>query len=125
VRNLVAIAVFGALGALARYGTDRWISERLTSGFPWGIFLINVTGSFLIGLLWVLVVERQGVALWVKSAGTTGFLGAFTTFSTFSLLTVQFLEQGEYGYAAANAFGSVAFGLLAAWCGLLVGRALN
>ena len=124
VRNLVAIAVFGALGALSRYGADRWIGERLDGGFPWGIFIINVVGSFLIGVLWVTVVEHQDVALWVKSAGTTGFLGAFTTFSTFSLLTVQFLEDGQYGYAFANSFGSLTFGVLAAWGGLSVGRAL-
>ncbi|MEA2556406.1 MAG: fluoride exporter [Actinomycetota bacterium] len=124
MRNLVAIAVFGALGALGRYGADRWISERLTGGFPWGIFIINVVGSFLIGVLWITVVQRQGVSLWVKSAGTTGFLGAFTTFSTFSLLTVEFLEDRAYALAFANSFGSLTAGIAGAWLGLVVGRAL-
>lgn len=124
MRNLIAIALFGALGALGRYGADRWISNRLGSGFPWGIFIINVVGSFLIGVLWVTVVQHQDVALWVKSAGTTGFLGAFTTFSTFSLLTVQFLEEGAYGYAFANSFGSLTAGVVGAWLGLITGRAL-
>jgi fluoride exporter len=84
VRTAVAIGVAGALGALARYGVEGAIARRTTS-FPWATFVVNVSGSFLLGLVVTLLGERVAVAPWVRSALAIGFLGAYTTFSTLSL----------------------------------------
>jgi fluoride exporter len=119
-----AIAVAGALGALARWGLDGWISRRATTSFPWGTFVINVSGSFLLGLLFVAMTERFRSDLWLRSALTIGFLGAYTTFSTFSLETYRLAEDGHYRLALVNALGSLAAGLAAVYAGVRLGRAL-
>ena len=120
----LAIAVAGAFGALARYGLDGWISRRAPTSFPWGTFAINVTGSFLLGLAFVLMTERFRPDPWLRSAVTIGFLGAYTTFSTFSLETYRLIEDGSYGLAFANVVGSVAAGLTAVYAGVVLGRAV-
>jgi CrcB protein len=124
VPTAVAIAIAGALGALARYGLDGWISRRAPSSFPWGTFAINITGSFLLGLLFVAMTERLRPDPWLRSAVTIGFLGAYTTFSTLSLETYRLAEDGAWGLAAANAVGSLAAGLGAVYAGVVLGRAL-
>jgi len=124
VPTALAIAVAGAFGALARYGLDGWISRRAPTSFPWGTFAINVTGSFLLGLAFVLMTERFRPDPWLRSAVTIGFLGAYTTFSTFSLETYRLIEDGAYGLAFANVVGSVAAGLTAVYAGVVLGRAL-
>jgi CrcB protein len=120
----VAIAVAGALGALARYGLDGWISRHAPTSFPWGTFAINVSGSFLLGLLFVLMTERYRPDPWLRSAVTIGLLGAYTTFSTFSLETYRLAEDGAYGLAFANVVGSVTVGLAAVYAGVVLGRAI-
>jgi CrcB protein len=120
----LAVAIAGSLGALARYGLDGWISRRAPTSFPWGTFTINVTGSFLLGLAFVLMTERFRPDPWLRSAVTIGFLGAYTTFSTFSLETYRLIEDGAYGLAFANIAGSVAAGLAAVYAGVVLGRAL-
>ncbi len=119
---VLGIAVAGALGALARYGLDELVGRR-AGAFPWGIFVVNVTGAFLIGLM-VEVLEPRFEESWVRAAVVTGFLGAYTTFSTFSLDTYRLLDAGHTGQAAFNAFGTLAAGLAAVWLGLSLGRAL-
>jgi CrcB protein len=119
---VIGIAVAGALGAVARYGLDELIGRR-TGAFPWGIFVVNVTGAFLIGVM-VEALEPRFEDSWVRAAVVTGFLGAYTTFSTFSLDTYRLLDAGHTCQAAANAFGTLAAGLVAVWLGLQVGRVL-
>jgi len=119
---LIGIAVAGALGAVARYGVDELIGRR-TGAFPWGIFVVNITGAFLIGLM-VETLEPRFEDSWVRLAVVTGFLGAYTTFSTFSLDTFRLLEEGHNLQAGFNAFGTLAAGLVAVWLGLKLGRAL-
>ena len=119
---MIGIAVAGALGAVARYGLDELIGRR-TGAFPWGIFVVNVSGAFLIGVM-VEVLEPRFEDSWVRAAVVTGFLGAYTTFSTFSLDTYRLLDAGHTGHAAFNAFGTLAAGLAAVWLGLCLGRAL-
>jgi CrcB protein len=123
VRTAVGIAVAGALGALARYGVEGWVSRRASS-FPWGTFAVNVSGSFLLGLVATLLGERLAVAPWVRASLAIGFLGAYTTFSTLSLESYRLLESRSYGLAGANLFGSLAAGLLALYGGVVLGRAL-
>ena len=119
---VIGIGVAGALGALARYGLDELIGRR-TGAFPWGIFVVNITGAFLIGLM-VEALEPRFEDSWVRLAVVTGFLGAYTTFSTFSLDTYRLLEEGHMGQAAFNGFGQLFLGLAAVWLGLRVGRAV-
>jgi CrcB protein len=83
MRTAVAIAPAGALGALARYAVDGALARKATA-FPWGTFAVNVSGSFLLGLVFTLLGERLTVAPWFRAAVAIGFLGACTTFSTLS-----------------------------------------
>jgi CrcB protein len=120
----LAIALAGSLGALARYGLDGWISRRAPSSFPWGTFAVNVSGSFLLGLVFVVMTERFRPDPWLRSAVTIGFFGAYTTFSTFSLETYRLVEDGAYGLAIANVVGSMAAGVTAVYAGVVLGRAV-
>ena len=120
---LAGIAVGGALGALARYGLDEAISRRAGS-FPWGILVVNVSGAFLIGFMVEALEPRFEDAAWVRTAVITGFLGAYTTFSTMSLDTYRLLDAGRIGPALANSVGSLALGILAVWLGLRAGQAV-
>jgi fluoride exporter len=120
----LATALAGALGALSRYGLDGLIARRAPGAFPWGTFVINVSGSFLLGLAFTLTTERYRVDPWLRSGIAIGFLGAYTTFSTLSFETYRLAEDGALGLAAANAFGSLAAGLGAVYLGVVAGRAL-
>ena len=124
MRTVAAIAVAGALGALARYGLDGLVSRRAPGAFPWGTFVINVSGAFLLGLLFTVMTEHLTTAPWLRSGVTIGFLGAYTTFSTLSLETYRLGEDGAVGLAFANALGSMAAGMLAVYLGVVIGRAL-
>jgi len=119
---VIGIAVAGAVGALARYGLDELIGRR-AGAFPWGIFVVNVTGAFLMGVM-TEALEPRFEDSWVRLAVVTGFLGAYTTFSTLSLDTYRLLQLGHTGQAFVNAFGTLFAGLLAVWVGLEVGKAL-
>jgi len=124
VRAVVAIAVAGAVGALARYGLDGFVSRRQRGAFPWGTFVVNVSGAFVLGLLFTLATERWSLAPWLRSALTIGFLGAYTTFSTLSLETYRLAADKALGLAAANMLGSCAAGLAAVYAGVVLARAL-
>jgi fluoride exporter len=105
MRTPLDFAVAGAAGALARYGLDGLISRRAAL-FPWGTFVVNVTGAFALGLLVTVFTERTTTAAWI---------GAYTTFSTLSLETYRLLEEGAVALALVNAVGSMAAGLLAVY----------
>jgi CrcB protein len=124
VRTAVGISIAGAAGALARYGLEGVISRRATA-FPWGTFVVNISGAFLLGLLFTLLTERFVVAPWLRSAITIGFLGAYTTFSTLTLETFRLFEDGSYLAAAFNILGSVVVGLVAVFAGVVLGRVLS
>jgi len=123
VRTAVAIGVAGALGALARYGLDGLVSRRASS-FPWGTFAVNVSGAFLLGLVFTLLGERLAVASWIRGAVAIGFLGSYTTFSTLELESYRMLEGRSLGLAVANLLGSLAVGLVALYGGVVLGRTL-
>lgn len=114
---VVGIAVAGAIGAPARYLVDGFVQDRSAGSFPWGTLVVNVLGSFALGVITGLVVHHDfggAPRLWLA----TGLCGAFTTFSTFSWETVRLLEEGEWGQALANVGGSVLAGLAAAAAGM-------
>lgn len=121
--TLLAVALGGAAGALARYGLGGWVQARAGLGFPWGTLVVNVLGCLLIGLA-VGIFEGVRVAPEVRALIIVGFLGAFTTFSTFGWETVVLLQEGAWGRAAAYALGSVAVGAVAVWAGLRLGAML-
>src|SRR4051812_38314171 len=122
VRAVAAIAVAGALGALARYGLDGFISRRARGDFPWGTFVVNVTGAFALGLVFTLATERWGMAAWLRSALVIGFLGAYTTFSTLSFQTYKLADYREFGLAALYLLGSCTAGLVAVYLGVSLAR---
>jgi fluoride exporter len=124
LRTVIAIAVAGAAGALARYGLEGFVSRRQSGAFPWGTFVVNVTGAFALGLVFTLATERWGLAAWLRSALTIGFLGAYTTFSTFSFESYRLAADRAIGLAAANVLGSCAAGLTAVYLGVVLARAL-
>ncbi len=123
MRTVVGIGVAGCLGALARYGLEGLVSRR-AGAFPWGTFVVNISGSFLLGLTVTLLGERLAVAPWLRAAVAIGFLGAYTTFSTLSLESYRLLETRSYALAGANLVGSVTAGLVALYGGVVLGRAL-
>ena len=123
MRTTLAIAIAGALGALARWGVGSWFGQRFPS-FAWGTLVVNVGGSFVLGLLFALLIERAAGSPTMRLALTTGLLGAYTTFSTFSLETMRMFEEGATGSAFANIGLSLVLGLAAVWLGVSLGRAM-
>ncbi len=124
MRTVIVIAVAGALGALTRYGLEGFVSRRTSGAFPWGTFVVNVSGAFALGLVFTLATERWGLAPWLRSGITIGFLGAYTTFSTLTYETYRLAEDRALGLATANILGSCVAGLLAVYLGIVLGRAL-
>ncbi|MBI3770926.1 MAG: fluoride efflux transporter CrcB [Deltaproteobacteria bacterium] len=118
---MVWVGLGGILGANARYLLAGWVAARLGAVFPYGTLLINVSGSFVLGLL-MGVLEGHALSPVVRLSVGIGFLGAYTTFSTFTYETVRLLEEGSILLGSANAFGSLAVGLLAVLGGLAIGR---
>jgi fluoride exporter len=118
----LAIAAGGFVGAPSRYLLDRAVNRRTDSELPWGTFLINLTGSFLLGLLTGMVLTHHLGSVPNALVGT-GFCGAYTTFSTFTYETLRLVEEGELRLAALNVAASVVIGLAAATAGVAVGLA--
>lgn len=117
---LIALLLLGgAVGAPARFLLDGFVQDRVAGVFPWGTFVINVSGSLLLGIVTGLALYH-GLSDLPRTAIATGLCGAYTTFSTFSYETVRLIEEGSVGQAAGNAFGSVAAGLAAAAVGLAI-----
>ena len=121
--KLLCIAIGGAAGALSRYGVGQ-AARRLGAEFPWGTLCVNLTGSFLIGLIagvQMHVSDSQRMRL-VMALGITGFLGAFTTFSAFSLESVSLVRNDKFMLAGANVLANCAFGVLLAFAGFWASR---
>lgn len=122
--NILAIAIGGAFGAVARYVSSQWIYAVLGKSFPVGTLFVNVTGSLVMGILAVLFIERFAFAPEVRAFLMVGFLGSFTTFSTFSLETVNLIGSGELLKAGVNIVISVFVCVVACWMGMILGRQL-
>ena len=120
--QLFAIAVGGAFGALMRFFVSTGTYLLLGRGFPYGTLVVNVLGSLLMGALFVVLSERLALGPEWRAGLLVGLLGAFTTFSTFSLETLVLLEEGRWLTASANVFLSVLLCLLATWIGLTLAR---
>jgi CrcB protein len=121
MRQLLLIGLGGALGALLRYGLTGLVHPGTGSSFPWGTLGANLTGCFVIGLLWV-TAEEGLLPPWFHTFMFIGLLGAFTTFSTYGLETVHLLRGGEIGPAITNIALSSGLGVPLAIGGIVLGR---
>jgi fluoride exporter len=119
---LILIGLGGFAGAVARYLVDTEITARVGHAFPFGTLVVNLTGSFTLGLLVALTAERAILPADIRGPVLIGFLGAYTTFSTYMLESWRLVESGAIGLAALNLVGSVALGMGAVVLGLVVGR---
>lgn len=122
--RVVLVGVAGSFGAVSRYLLDGLVSRWAGGGFPWGTLVVNVSGCFLVGLLTTLLTEQLLSYPTARIAVSIGFIGAYTTFSTFAYESVRQLQGGAVGLAVANVVASVVVGLGAAWIGIVVGKAL-
>lgn len=120
--EVIAIAVGGALGALSRFWATNLANILFGSDFPYGILIVNIAGSFAIGIVFILLVERSLLPTFWGAGLMVGFLGAFTTFSTFSLQALGLLESGRFLAAAIYIAGSVIVCIFAAALGMLIAR---
>lgn len=124
MRTLIGIMLAGAVGAAARYGLDAIVAARVSGPFPWGTFIVNITGAFALGVLFTVLTRRFSIDPSVRFAVTTGFIGSYTTFSTLTLQTLQLAQDGYVGLALAYSLGSLVAGMAAVIAGVLVGRAV-
>ena len=124
MRTLVGIMIAGALGAAARYGLDGFVSDRAGSSFPWGTFVINISGSLVLGFLFTVLTERVAIDSALRFSITTGFIGSYTTFSTWMLETARLIQDRSYLSATWNAAGSLVVGMVAVGAGIVMGRAV-
>ena len=124
VVTAIYIAVAGALGALSRWGISRAGYRFFGTGFAWGTLIANVLGCFLLGFLMHLCLASDKISDTLRLAITVGFLGALTTFSTFSYETVNYIEDGSWALAMANITANLALGLGATFGGLVLARTL-
>lgn len=122
--KLIYIGMGGFLGAGCRYLMTKWIEMRWKTLFPTGTLIVNIVGSFLLGFLMILFIEKTAGYSNLKILMTTGFLGAFTTFSTFSFETMILLEKNSFITAGLNILGNIFFGLSAVMIGILTARNL-
>lgn len=121
---LILVGIGGFAGAVARYLVDGAVSSRMPGAFPWGTLVVNLSGSFILGLLFALTAERAILPAEIRGPVLIGFVGAYTTFSTYMLESWRLVEDGAITLAAVNIVGSTALGLLAVVAGLALGRLL-
>lgn len=121
---IILIAAGGAAGAVSRYLVDTIVSERFAGAFPLGTLVINMSGSFLLGLLFALAVDEARLPSEVRPALMIGFLGAYTTFSTLMLESWRLVEDGALALAVVNLAGSMVLGVVAVVAGMAIGRAI-
>lgn len=122
LRSTILVFAGGGLGASVRFLLGTWIAERTAATFPWNTLAINVSGALLIGLLLGYLLNVQAAVGW-RLFLVVGVLGGYTTFSTFSLETVNLLRERSYLYAFGNIAASILLGLGATWAGLLLSGA--
>jgi CrcB protein len=122
VSKYALIAGFGAAGAVSRYAVDSWMSNLTGGQFPWGTLTVNVVGAFALGVLVAVTTERLLLDQNGRMGLGVGFLGSFTTVSTYAYESVRLAEDSAWLMTMANVFGMVALGLLAALVGLAIGR---
>lgn len=122
--KFIWIAFAGALGSLARYGVATYVQRRADTTFPWGVFTANMIGSFLFGLIWAYSEDRDWVSEDMRAFAFAGFLGAFTTFSTFAFDNVQLARSSNWQFLMLNILLTNAVGISLAFAGFRAGKAI-
>jgi len=123
VSRYLLIALGGGCGALARYGLSFWIQERVSGAFPYGTFIVNVTGCLIMGAVMTRLNEGGEVSVNWRYLVPVGFIGGYTTFSAFEFETFRILEQGLPLVGLSYVVSSVVLGYLALWLGVVTARA--
>ena len=122
--QIITVALGGAMGAVSRFLVGNIVGKALGSAWPYGTFIINIVGCFCMGVLMTVIVERQLLPAAWRFFLCVGFLGGFTTFSSFGYETISLINNGKLLEAIAYVSGSVLLGLLAAAIGVYLGRAI-
>ena len=122
--QLIFIAAGGALGAVFRFLVSNGIHSFMGRNFPYGTLTVNVMGSFVMGLSYVMLIERLNISAEWRAFIVVGLLGAFTTFSTFSIETLMLIQNNELSKAMLNVLLSVVLCVMGSWIGLILGRQL-
>ena len=121
-QRLTWLAVAGAVGTLARYGLSGMVQRLQPTLFPWGTFAVNGLGCLLFGIIWALAEERMIISGQTRLILLVGFMGAFTTFSTFAFETSQMLDDSQWLFAAANLLVQNVLGIALVLLGIAMGR---
>lgn len=122
--EFLLVGIGGALGAISRLVVSTWVAQKFGATFPYGTFAVNVTGSLLLGFIMTLATERASFPAEIRPLIAVGFIGAYTTFSTFSYETMQLLLAGSILEGTLNIVVSLAAGLAAILAGIVVARAI-
>jgi fluoride exporter len=123
VRNPIAVSLGAIAGALSRYYLSIWLAQRLGTSFPYATLIVNLTGSFALGLLTSLVLERVlPISPEVRLLIATGFLGSYTTFSTYELDTINLVQESSFNKAIIYWFGSAVMGAGSLYLGIMAAR---
>lgn len=121
-RDLALLIIAGAIGTVSRFLVTTLALRWCGAAFPWGTVFVNLVGCFLFGLIWSITEGRLAMGSQARLVLLTGFMGAFTTFSTFAFETCQMLLKSQFGPALGNCLGQVALGLVLMFAGLAIGR---
>jgi len=125
MNKYLVVGIGGFVGAIARFWLGGYIGNRLGTRFPYGTFVINITGSFLIGFTLTLLAERTHWSPNWRYLIPIGFIGAYTTFSTFEYETFRSIQDGELFVAGLNVVLSVVVGFVSVWLGVIAGRTIT
>jgi fluoride exporter len=125
LQKYLYIAAGGALGALARYWVGVAVAGRMGTRFPYGTFVVNMTACIILGFSLTFLSRRAGLNPAWRYLIPVGFVGAYSTFSTYEWETLAELRSGAFSLAALYAFSSLILGLAAVWCGILLGEAVG
>lgn len=119
---IILVAIGGSIGSVLRYLIAKWAAEKIDFTLPYGTFIVNIVGCFIIGFFMTIVTERAVVSPYWRLFVTVGFVGGLTTFSSFSYESIQLLLQSNFFQGFCNIGGNVIIGLFATWLGISAAR---